>query len=1078
MRPAKHATHSHRDAQAIFDISIARLGEKEKAIPVVTTSEAEKITLFVWAQEAGKWKNTDINHVPITTPRDVPSITNTWNWSRRVGVTTFDDTIAVVYKRAEFVREGETPKPALLMLDTYSLRDDGYPQRQLHIQVPMPTYFVELGLVGRFVAERPGFELWTGVDLKQRKLLIVTQTLGKDATDKGDNADLTLLIGDLDQLDNENAWTSKKLDTGGYGLDVRYTGTQLVLAYRKTPNALKVPMPLGGIDPGFSGLPHFELDAQQTSDQFYSPLSVMVLELESFSSSEFELPGGEHPRIQNINPLFVVVDRPQLRIRFRIVRVDGRGEARIDWLLDGVDKVAFLFDDQDRVARGVLMSFREGDRPTFPRTSVPWIDAQDLTEITPTALTAASLKGRFPIEPLKLEKDRKGVYFDFLQKAPLFALLESRVRLDANFPEGTLTAMDLQSVVYDINHAQFGPPDALRPDATGENTQFAPFERLSEQAGNILVMPSYLADNTIGGSIVTDRDGVPYQFFSYIDLGDGGLRVIYDADLGPPNAPPPVKKPKSLEPERVPGPGSADERWIELQASDWIDAGVPKIMMPNDSLATGLTTYTSAVHAQIESLLVAGITKAELPPIEDNGWTDDQVNDIQTALNRLAIDIGAQPKVIFSDDDPRAFISMLPGTVVADAETIWEAGVEGATVADVQWRFTLITDLFNPPTVTAGGNSIRVTLPIDGDWTVRATITLDDATVRTFETVVTTEDSLFRRTASVHREIANRELGPPINALGSARLGTSKIKLLQYEMDFDVDADELATHHINIKTLNKTDAQWRFRQNGTEQGLIDYRLRIGFECKDVRLRGLLDLLLKIESVRASFFYGRRFTPGVLMNDTRSVSPLSGAESSDDGLSVGQESSSLPRIASALTARPFRNASIETESVKVKVSMLPQAAAASVITLLVGLGAATAAATLVALVAALGIATAAAAAPVVGVASAAAVVAATVAIFLFITFAVPPIVEKAVEKSIADGLVSDDTKKSLEEARLLQFAGEGLAEAISRHVIDEAVPGNTALDPATLATVGLDRYRQDLYQMIHVSEGRARVLIRG
>jgi len=52
-------------------------------------------------------------------------------------------------------------------------------------------------------------------------------------------------------------------------------------------------------------------------------------------------------------------------------------------------------------------------------------------------------------------------------------------------------------------------------------------------------------------------------------------------------------------------------------------------------------------------------------------------------------------------------------------------------------------------------------------------------------------------------------------------------------MDFDVDADELATHHINIKTLNKTDAQWRFRQNGTEQGLIDYRLRIGFECKDV-----------------------------------------------------------------------------------------------------------------------------------------------------------------------------------------------------------------------------------------------------
>ena len=53
MRPVKHATHSHRDAQEIFDIAIARLGEKEKAIPVVTTSEADKITLFVWAQDDG-----------------------------------------------------------------------------------------------------------------------------------------------------------------------------------------------------------------------------------------------------------------------------------------------------------------------------------------------------------------------------------------------------------------------------------------------------------------------------------------------------------------------------------------------------------------------------------------------------------------------------------------------------------------------------------------------------------------------------------------------------------------------------------------------------------------------------------------------------------------------------------------------------------------------------------------------------------------------------------------------------------------------------------------------------------------
>jgi hypothetical protein len=106
-----------------------------------------------------------------------------------------------------------------------------------------------------------------------------------------------------------------------------------------------------------------------------------------------------------------------------------------------------------------------------------------------------------------------------------------------------------------------------------------------------------------------------------------------------------------------------------------------------------------------------------------------------------------------------------------------------------------------------------------------------------------------------------------------------------------------------------------------------------------------------------------------------------------------------------------------------------------------------------------------------------VVAATVAIFLFIALVVPPIVESSIENSIGDGLVSEDLRKSLAKARLLQFAGEGVAEAISRQVIEKAIAESAQLDPPTLETVGSDRYRQDLFQMIHVSEGRARVLIR-
>ena len=71
------------------------------------------------------------------------------------------------------------------------------------------------------------------------------------------------------------------------------------------------------------------------------------------------------------------------------------------------------------------------------------------------------------------------------------------------------------------------------------------------------------------------------------------------------------------------------------------------------------------------------------------------------------------------------------------------------------------------------------------------------------------------------------------------------------------------------------------------------------------------------------------------------------------------------------------------------------------------------------------------------------------------------------------MLSTDTRDSLEKARLLQFAGEGIAEAIAQQVIDKA--GGT---PADEDSIGRDRFRQDLYQMVHVSDGRARVLIRG
>lgn len=1082
MRPHKHVTARRSDAQEVFEISLARMGNKPGR-PFITTAEREEITLYGWDENGSVWRGARIGHAPIDVERGVPSISNTWNWSRRVGLTTLDDQAYLVYKRAPAVAEDEKAQPPQLVLETFSMDANGFLRRELRVPVPMPTYIREdPGPPPRLtrVSEKPGFELWTGLDIQRRKLLIVTQTLGERATAEGGNALLTLLLGDLDQLDQVGGWESRVLDEGGYGLDVRHQGDTLTFAYRATPESLRVPLPTVGIDPFFGSWPQAEIDASASSDRFFEPLRIMRVDLGSMNRTTLELPGGEHPRIQNVDPLMIVIDRPQLRVRFRVLVTPQEGtvplvEPQIDWEISGIHKLSFLLNDQDRIARGVLLSIPQGTRLSLPRTVSPWVNVQDLYQITPQNVRWASIWPRFPLEPLGFNAEPRELFFDFLHKAPWFALQRSRARLTADFADGELTVTDLDTAVYDINHDQIVRPNSLTPDTSGENAQFAPFEQLSQQSGTPVRAPSYQCDNTIGGSLVTDREGMPYQFVSYTDLGDGGLRVVFDADLGPPDEPPPIKDPKRVEPESVPGPGSGDERWIELETTDWQNAGVPRIALLD---LISQSTLTSAMHCQIESLLSAGFSLAGLT-VDENGWSEDEINSIQTEID--AQFNSANPVTIFSTDGtvPRAFIRITPPTVVADANAILEAGIEGEPVNAVEWVFTLQAAAGVPLIVNASGNPVTVTPIVAGNWTVSADITRIDGSLRSFQTVVAVGESLFRRISGIHRRLSDRGLDPPLDNFGDYRIGTATFNLLQYELRFPVDLDESGTHRIVINALDATDAQWRFVPNATDQGLIDYRLRIRFESTDFRLEGILSTLMKLESVKASFFYGRAFTPGILMNDTRSAVPLTGLEQSNDGLRLSDDSASLPRLASALTARPLANSLITIEDVKVDVSMLPQAAGAAVVTLLIGLAATAAATTLLFLLAALGIAIAVAAVPLAGTVAAAAVVAAAVAVFLFITFVVPPIVEAAIADSLKRGLTNNESMENMDESRLLQFAGEGVAEAIARQVIEKAIAGGAAIDQPPVASeeIGRDRYRQHLYQMIHVSEGRCRVLIR-
>ena len=219
MRASKHATHSRGVAQEIFEISITRLRSEKADLPVVATAERDAITLFAWNEGTGKWVDARIEHAPIEAARDVPSISNLWNWSRRIGLASAK-LIYAVYKRAPRTSEEDAEAPPLLVVEGFRINNDGFLQQVLRVPVRMPTFTRQFMINGRprieTVAARPGFELWAGVDAARDRLLIVTQTLGDNATPEGDGADLTLLTCEIDRLDEEDAWDSRTLDAGGY----------------------------------------------------------------------------------------------------------------------------------------------------------------------------------------------------------------------------------------------------------------------------------------------------------------------------------------------------------------------------------------------------------------------------------------------------------------------------------------------------------------------------------------------------------------------------------------------------------------------------------------------------------------------------------------------------------------------------------------------------------------------------------------------------------------------------------------------------------------------------------------------
>lgn len=1073
MRPHKHVGVP-RGTQQVLAIALDRLvGEDGEVVPLAATTEIDAITLFWWDHGTGAWGNVRLPHEPITAPPDGVNASDSWNWSERVGLASSAGRVFLVYKRELSGTTADPTKRTGLFLDVFeaSEGESGDLVRLAHSEVPLdptPVAPPGSGLPGSSSPPSPpvgppgpkttpGFSLWAGVTRETNRLLILAQRLHEEGGVLRPR--LTLLAARLDQPLPFRSWSLRDIDDGGYDLDARLDGATLFAVYRRAAVALSVDGP------------RFELDDPERTrqvlvtsgpeaDPLYEPLQLATIDLASSAVDFQRLPGGEHPQIQATSPLFITADRQAstaVRFHHEAPRLGRAPRVFIQWAPTRIDKLALILLGS-RLHRGILTSFSA--RP-FPRVLHALARAQNLFEAG-RRLRYRSTFGPWPFPLVQRVEGDKGPVVDFLHHLPFLGLARSRFAL--RVAGGEIEVLDSGFELWDINHAEIGPPASLQPPANAETTQFAPFGFLIPATGVNVGAEAFTPDNTLGGAVTTVPAPDPWKFFAYTDMGDGGLRVIFDADLPGPGDVSLPERPKDLVPELVPGPGSSDELWIEIDAAGWIPGRLPGYTFgPSLSIA-------SALHARLDSLLGAARLEQGVNP--SDGLDGDELDRLEMA----AVDLLAPSDAVLSNpaDPPLARFTFLPRTIVRGFRVAFDGSIDGDPAAQLAWTATFI-DPSGPGAgdVTSefeGSSHYEMTFDRAGSWQVAMTARRADGISRTAIAVVDVAPSLADVLWSLYDGVATGGSGPANGQQASPppyRLGPLKIDLLKYELEFTPAPDD-RSRVLKITEIPagdpRHDTQMRFLGHGFAQGEVDYRLPIRARADHVELTGMLGNLVSVRTLEVRLLYHRRFTPGVLMLDRREVDPVTGA--SRDTLHGTKDSPA------ALAAKPCGSSRLEA-TVQAPISLTPQGMVlASLIAALPTIGGAVLAATLAVLA---GAQAAAIAAGIGGVVAVGVIAAVVVAVIVLV---VTPFIRSWVERTIHDRVTSPESRQRLDDANLLQFAGEGLAEALARKVVEAAIAAGGDLDPPGEADdAGRDRFRAALFQTVLVTAGKCRVLIR-
>jgi hypothetical protein len=1073
MRPFKHVAPRQDPAvfarpQNVLGVSLCRFAAPWGEIPVVATSEIDRITVLYWNARRSRWDAIERPHGDLSTDGATTDAPLTWNWSDRVGMAASRDTLFVVYKRAS----AEFADPPLT-IDRYRAADGASHELRL-----FDSNLV--GLVGS-QSHFLGRSLWCGLDPQTQTpqtqtLLVLCQTLAKPThvphqQDPPDHWQLRLFQVSFDAFGPVALKQNVIEEKGGFDLDARIDGRSLLIVHRSTPDAVRFPLTLTT----GAGL---ILTSDPQSDSFYEPLNLCQVDLDTLAVSSERIPGGEHPQIQHTQPLLITFDRSRrttVQLDTRLVPFPAGKPQRprrphAFWSQSFIDKIAWL--RQGGIdSRGVLLSINVN---AIPRSLADFSDSFHLFELRGDGLLRHAMPfATAPIWLLGMTAAGKSLTLDILHHKPRVGLY--RTRLTATVADREITASTVGFEVWDIGHAQIGDPLEMVPDATPENAQFEPIAELKLSTSTDVLIPPARADNTIGGHLVADLAEKPVGFFAYTDLGDGGLRVIFAPDIPALADPPPVEPAKALRPEQVTGPHLPCEQWVEIPAADFSASGLPQYFVGVPDLTT--QSLGSSLEVPIDSIdSVTEGARAEA------GLTNEDFDKMDRDVI-LPVSMPRRDMTFTTTDGRHLTVTMTPGSPVNGVPFQLDGLVDGVLVP-MTWLLTPIQPpgpgglLPPPPDIGAGvrvvGNpAINVIVLTSGPHLLSiifdppANAPLPDATT-TIDIGVSIQHQVWDPLQALYRELDVEQL---------------HFSFLQYEVDYNTPTGGARTVQINHAPERAT--QLRFSGRSAEQGQVDYREKLSMSLRELpthpptgtvgHIHGPLSSVFDIKKLRVSFHYGRPFTTGMLMRDQRAANPLSQVVTEDARSDLIERSDPLRHA--AIGGKPIGSAWMsKKQDVEVDVLLatnLLTATLAAIVSGLTILGLTSYAATiadlfsLAALVASWG-----------PVGFAAGVVVAAL-LFVGLVYVLPRAVEGVVRDRIRTYISSKEVLDNLNGSPLLRFSGEGMAEAIARKALQAAI--DQGLDVPAPATdpnqLGFDRFRGQTFQIVFVSNGICRVLLR-